>query len=234
MEPNTPSLSNMQNLNINIGIVDDDQLLVDLLRGFLSQQEEFNVLLTASNGLDCLQQLEAIDLLPDIILLDLRMAEMDGIELLKHLKEHFPLIKTIIISSHYQDSFLGFMFKNGIAALLPKGISPDELLITIHEVYKNGIYFQPQQIQKLREQISSKAAKPKLEEDNLTEREIAILKLIAEQKTAKEIAEILFITQRTVEGHKNNLFLKTGTKNIAGLVLYGIQNHIINLYEWKT
>lgn len=84
----------------------------------------------------------------------------------------------------------------------------------------------------IRTQISNKPQKPVFNYGNvLSEREIEILRLITKQKTAKEIGESLFITQRTVEGHKNNLFVKTGAKNIAGLVIYAIQNHIIRMED---
>jgi DNA-binding CsgD family transcriptional regulator len=81
------------------------------------------------------------------------------------------------------------------------------------------------------EQISGKSPRPDMNENSLSEREVEILKLICQQKTAKEIGDQLFITQRTVEGHKNNLFVKTGAKNIAGLVIYALQHRIIQIEE---
>ena len=84
----------------------------------------------------------------------------------------------------------------------------------------------------LREQISSKVSKPVIDSDELlTERETEIIKLLCQQKTAKEIGEHLFITQRTVEGHKNNLFTKIGVRNVAGLIVYALQKHIVTLEE---
>ncbi|MGA6119187.1 response regulator [Sphingobacterium anhuiense] len=220
---------------IKIGIVDDDQLIVELLRDYLDLQLGFNVILKANSGQECLDTL-ANDLVshPDVLLVDLRMKQMDGTELIKQIRDLYPVIKTIVISSHYQDSFLGFMVKNGTAAFLPKGIAAFELVRVIREVCTNGFFLLPSQVEILREQISSRAVKPKFATDLLTDREIMIIKLIAQQKTAKEIADVLFITQRTVEGHKNNLFAKTGTKNIAGLVLFAIQQEIIDANEFPN
>jgi DNA-binding NarL/FixJ family response regulator len=222
----------MNNSNINIAIVDDDKLIVELLKGYFDLQSNICVKFTALSGYDCLCKLNSKDYnTVDVLLIDLRMDNMDGIELTKQVKSRNKFIHIIAVSSHYQDSTLGYMIKSGVSAFLPKGISPKELLFAIFEVNKNGYYFLSTQIEILRDQISSTINKPQLTENNLTDREMEIIKLICRQKTAKEIAEALFITQRTVEGHKNNLFAKTGTKNIAGLVLYAVQQEIINPNE---
>lgn len=218
--------------NITIAITDDDALIVSLLEGYLQSIEGIEVLLTANSGEQLLNLLSGAPALPQIILLDLKMSGMDGIEVTQHLKDNYPDIKVIVISSHYQRLFMGFMLKTGVAAFLPKGISPLELIDIIRIVQKQGYYFKDDQMEALREQIPAKAPKPLLQDEELlSEREIDVLKLICQQKTAKEIGEILFITQRTAEGHKNNLFVKTGAKNIAGLVIYAIQQDIIRIEE---
>ncbi|MVZ64603.1 response regulator [Sphingobacterium sp. DK4209] len=216
---------------ICVGLVDDDFLIVDLLKRFLEQQDNIQVdfaVISAQNAIELLEQCKQV---PDLLLIDLKMEGMDGIAFCQYLKEHFPSIATIIVSSHYQDHFLGYMMKLGAAAFVAKGLSPTLLLRVIEEVHRNGFYLLPEQVQLLREQLPSSLPAPSLNPENLSQREIEVLKLIAEQKTAKEIAETLFITARTVEGHKNNLFVKTGTKNIAGLVLYAIQKKIIDPNE---
>lgn len=218
--------------NITIGITDDDALIVGLLDGFFKTVQGINVLLTANNGIQLLAQLEEAQEKPQIVLLDLKMDGMDGIEATGHLKTSYPDIKIIVISSHYQKSFMGFMMKTGVAAFLPKGISPAELVEVIKMVHKQGFYFREDQLDIIRNQITSKSPQPILKDENmLSEREREVLKLICRQKTAKEIGERMFITQRTVEGHKNNLFIKTGAKNIAGLVIYSIQNGIMSVDE---
>jgi DNA-binding NarL/FixJ family response regulator len=214
---------------ISLGIVDDDALIVNLLKNFLDGQAEMNVLLTACNGKDCVQKLREAEQIPEILLMDLKMDEMNGIETTQLLKKEFPEVKVIIVSSHYKVSFMGFMLKTGVSAFAPKGISTTDLLLMIKEVKLRGYYFNPDQLEIIRDQLSSKFPKPVLEVENiLSEREIDVLKLLCQQKTAKEIGEKLFITKRTVEGHKNNLFVKTGAKNVAGLVIYAVQNGIIN------
>ena len=200
---------------IQIAITDDDSLIAQLLEGFLNQCENLNVLFTACNGLDLIEQLKETEEQPDILLLDLKMEGMDGIETTQYIRSNHPSIKIIVISSHYQNSFLGFLFKTGASAFVPKGISPVLLKEIIERVHNTGVYFMDDQIDSIREQIYSKAPRPDLNNTNeLSERETEVLKLLCMQKTAKEIGEALFITPRTVEGHKNNLFVKTGAKNI--------------------
>ncbi|MEL1245416.1 response regulator transcription factor [Flavobacterium sp. DGU11] len=218
--------------NIRIVITDDDSLIVSLLQGFLHSCDGMEVLFTAYSGPGLLSQLSTAAVLPDIVLLDLKMDGMDGIEVTNHLKADFPDIKVIVVSSHYQRSFMGFMLKTGVSAFLPKGISPIELVDVIRTVDRQGYYFKEDQLAAVRGQISSKTPKPALDEDDsLSEREIEVLRLICQQMTAKEIGEVLFLTPRTVEGHKTTLFAKTGAKNIAGLVIYAIQHGFIKVDE---
>lgn len=217
---------------ILIAITDDESLIAKLLEDFLNESEGYKVLFTANDGGDLIAKLNSIPILPDVLLLDLKMKKMNGIETTQHLKTNFPSIKIIVISSYYQNSFVGFIFKTGASAFLPKGISPVFLKEVIDTVYHKEIHFTNVQIDKMRENISSKAPKPALSDfSELSQREIEVLKLISMQKTAKEIGEMLFITVRTVEGHKSNLFIKTGAKNIAGLVIYAIQHNIININD---
>ena len=218
--------------NITITITDDDALIVSLLQGYLQSIDGIEVLFTSNSGEELLASLDAAETLPNIALLDLKMAGMDGIEVTQQVKERYPEIKVIVISSHYQKLFMGFMLKTGVAAFLPKGISPVQLVDIIRLVHRQGYYFKDDQLDTLREQIPAKVPRPVLQEEELlSEREIDVLKLICQPKTAKEIGDFLFITQRTAEGHKNNLFAKTGAKNIAGLVIYAIQQGVIRVEE---
>lgn len=213
-------------------IVDDDNLVSKLLESYLNNQENIVVNFTAENGNELLLKLKESSKLPDVVLLDLKMKEMDGTEITRILKSEYPSIKIMVMSSHYQKTFLDFMIKSGVAAFIPKGISPTLLIKAIETVHKNGVYFLDDQITNIKEEIHDKEELSILEDDKLlTEREKEILRLISMQKTAKEIGEILNITPRTVEGHKNNIFIKTGTKNIAGLVIYAIQHHIVTTEE---
>lgn len=218
---------------IKLALVDDDYLIVTLLKSFFNQDQSTQVVYDTTDGYQLFNYLEEKNTEPiDILLLDLKMKTIDGLEVLKHVKTNHPDLKVVVISSHYQDNSIGFMTKEGVAGFLPKGMSPFELLDIVKQVHKNGFYLNKDQMEILREQISSKVAKPMIDEDELlTDREKEIIKLLCQQKTAKEIGEHLFITQRTVEGHKNNLFTKIGVRNVAGLIVYALQKHIVTLEE---
>ncbi len=213
---------------INLMLVDDDALFISLLAEYLNSQEHMQVVRTFHDGKEVIAALET-PLPCSVMLLDLRMSGLNGIETLKALRAHQPHIKVIILSSFYQPSYSGYMLKCGASAFLPKEVSPDKLVAVIDEVVNKGHSFDTQQIDTLREQVSGRSPKPRLDKTQaLTERETEVLQLLCEQLTAREIAEKLFITQRTVEGHKNNLMLKSGAKNLAGLVVFAIQAGIVN------
>jgi DNA-binding NarL/FixJ family response regulator len=125
---------------------------------------------------------------------------------------------------------MGYMLKLGVNAFLPKGVEPQLLSEAVRETFTRGYFFMDEQIEVMRRQISSNVPEPALStEESLSEREIEILKLICQQYTAQQIADKLFITKRTVEGHKSSLLLKTSAKNTAGLVIYAVQKKIIDI-----
>lgn len=217
---------------IRLGLVDDEQLIVTLLEQFFNAQPDVEVLLTANSGADLQAQLAHATALPDILLLDLRMPDMDGVEVAQWLQEHHPSIQIVVVSSHYQKAFMGYLLKTGVSGFLPKGILPQQLLSIVQTVYDQGYYFLPEQVDIMRQQITSKAPKPNLNMPiSITTREQEILELLCQQKTAQEIADALFITKRTVEGHKNNLLSKTGMKNTAGLIVYAIKEGLVDIQK---
>lgn len=217
---------------INIAIVDDDSLVVQLLTSFLekSNNPSFNVALTAYSGNSFLEKLRSDsynDL--DIVLLDLRMSDGDGLFVLEELKKLAYSPKVITLTSYYKPAYIGQMMDLGACAFLPKEIDKEELIDTIKEVYIKGHFFRQEQLESLRTQIAPKAPKLQIDpKDSITSRELEILHLVVQQNTTKEIASKLFITTKTVEAHKSNLLSKTGAKNTAGLVMFAIQHHLIN------
>jgi len=214
---------------IKVAIADDEELFVQLLENFLNKQPHLQCLLAALSGEELLKKVEQSPDKPDIVILDLRMKNLDGAETVMMLKDQYPAIKSIVISSHYQKSFMGYMLRAGVNAFIPKGISPINLLKVIESVYQKGFYFLEEQVETMRSQIKTQAPKPKLKlEEEFTEREREVLTLLCQQFTAKEIADKLFVSKRTVESHKDNLFAKTGARNLAGLVIYAIQHQLVN------
>lgn len=217
---------------IKICLVDDEVLIVQLLANYFSVQENIEVLATFNDGEEILAYLESSNVHPDVILSDLRMQNKDGLETTQELKHDFPEIKIVIMSSYYKNSFIGYMLKSGVNAFIPKSIPPDQILEAVTSVYNKDHYFLPEQVEILKSQISPKVPQPSKDlEENLTSRELEVLTLICQQLTTQEIADKLFLNKRTVEGHRNNLLMKTGVRNTAGLVIYAVQNKIVDPAE---
>jgi len=221
----------MSESTIKLAIVDDEELIVSLLQDFLIQDQEIDISITANSGNDFLNKLKASTIKPDIVLMDMRMKDKDGIDTTIEMKKIYPEIKVISISSYYKKSFMGFMMRSGVSAFIPKSISPDALINVIHEVNKKSYYFMPEQVDIMRKQFSDKSPKPELNSQklDLSDRENEVLKLICEENTAQEIAAKLCVSKRTIDGHRINLLAKTGAKNTAGLVMYALKNGIIDM-----
>lgn len=218
---------------IKLAIVEDDKLLLELISKFLKEEDTIEVVGIYESGIQFLSALEESEVLPEIILLDLKMEGKSGIEIADELKTSYPAIDVIILSSHYKPSYTGFMLKLGVSAFIPKGVSKENLVEIITEVHEKGFYFLAEQVEFIRQQVPSNSPAPVINSENaLSSREVEVLKLICQQKTAQEISEILFISKRTVEGHKNNLLLKTEAKNTAGLVIYAARHQLISVDEF--
>lgn len=221
----------MSNL-ISIALADDELLFRQGLRGILDKQKEFNVLFDASDGNDLVTQLREIDIPPKIVIIDLKMPELNGVEATKIITKEFPEIKIIALTSYFSKPFIVNMISIGAVAYLAKNSTPSLMVTTIKEVAQKGFYYDSQVMRYIQEGLlnpSGKKIKSPFDTTYFTKREVEVLELICKQLTANEIAEALFISPRTVEGHRNNLLLKTESKNIAGLVIYAIQNKIVQL-----
>lgn len=217
---------------INIVIADDEQLFRSGIRFILEREPNFNISFEAKNGKKLLDFLRTTKEFPDIILMDLNMPEMNGVEATKIIHKTHPNIKVVVLTSYNSKSFITNMIDVGASSYLVKNTSPKMVVHTINEVHKKGFYYDEKVLSIINENIissSGKRIKNDLEQNLLSKREIDVLELICAQKTTVEIADKLFISPRTVEGHRNNLLLKTKSKNVAGLVIYGIQKKLIEI-----
>lgn len=220
------------NNTISIALADDELLFRQGLRAILDKQKEFDVLFDASDGNDLVVQLRSIDVLPQIVIIDLKMPELNGVEATKIITKEFPEIKIIALTSYFSKPFIVNMISIGAVAYLAKNSTPSLMVTTIKEVAQKGFYYDTQVMRYIQEGLlnpSGKKIKSPFDTTYFTKREIEVLELICKQLTANEIADALFISPRTVEGHRNNLLLKTESKNIAGLVIYAIQNKVVQL-----
>lgn len=219
---------------IKLALVDDESLFLEGLVLLLSGQEHINVVTKTNSATDLLELLSNLEeeQFPDIVLVDIQMKPVNGFELVEILKEKHPELKIIILSSHYKKSVLGHMIKLGVSAFIPKDARKNLLLETIKSVFLFGVYFSPQDQKMIMSYMNDKPKKPILSSiDELSAREIEVLKLICKEKTNQEIADQLFISKRTVESHRQRILDKVGAKNTVGLVVYAIANQIHPLPE---
>lgn len=217
---------------IKIVLVDDELLFRKGISFLLEREENIEVVYEASNGLELITFLNNATILPDIVITDLKMPLLDGVEATKIISQHFPIIKIIALTSYDSNSFVANMIEMGAASYLVKNATPQELVKTILEVAHKGFFYNDQVMKIIRDDFAAdKNAKNGFNNHFLTNREVEVLRLICEQKTTAEIGEMLFISPRTVEGHRNNLLVKTESKNIAGLVFYAIQHNIVVIYN---
>lgn len=216
---------------IKLIITDDEELFRKGMVQLVSEHEQITVVGEAANGQLLLNLLRSMDELPDIILLDLKMPEMDGVQATKIIKKEFPDVRIVVLTSHYTKVFIVNMVHIGASAFQRKDSSPASVIDCIIEVHNKGYYFDHEIMKVLQKSFVSGETirKSQFNETPLSEREKEILQLVCEQKKTSEIAEQLFISTRTVDGHRNNLLLKTESKNIAGLVLYAIDKGLYRI-----
>lgn len=216
---------------IKIMLVDDEELFRKGIAFMLAREKDFLIISEASNGKELLDYLTTTNKLPDIIIMDLKMPEINGIEATKIIQSKFPYIKIIALSSYNTKSFIANMIEIGASSYIVKNATPNEMIMTIREVALKGFYYNEDVLKVIQEDIvnGNKKKISILDNEYLTLREKEVLECICKQMSTVEISEKLFISPRTVEGHRNSLLLKTESKNVAGLVVFAIQNKIIDL-----
>ena len=212
---------------IQIAIADDYKIYRDGLKVGLSADKNMKVVLEADNGEELLKGLEKNK--PDVIIMDLKMPVMDGMEATKEVRKKFPEIKVLVVTMYEDDKFIIHLMENGANGYLLKNADADEIIRSIYAVYENGYYFNDLVNRALLKKLVMKRDfKPAFNEDvDFTERELEVLKLICEEKTATEIGKEIFLSPRSVEGIRTRLIEKVGVRNTAGLVMFAFKNGIV-------
>lgn len=218
---------------IRIAIIDDEQLITEGIRLLLSAEKSIHVCFTSCDGHHFLENLSRLtpEEFPHIALIDIQMQPMNGFELVEILRKDFPQLKLMILSSHYKSSIFGYMIKLGISAFLPKSSDRNSFIEAIRNVHTKGVFFSPTDHEMLLSYMNNPPRKKTLFslEEDLSEREREVIKLICEQCTNQEIAERLNLSPRTVESHRQRILEKTGSKNSVGIVIYAVINNIYSL-----
>jgi DNA-binding NarL/FixJ family response regulator len=210
-------------MKITIGIVDDHQLFLKSLGLMLESFNEFKVTLMAMNGND-LQEKISPQNYPDIILIDVNMPVMNGIETAKWLNKNYPLIKLVALSMNDTDRTIIEMIKAGCYAYLLKDCHPDELEKALHEIYTKGFYNS--------DVININYRRLLLAENdplNISEKERIFLEYACSDMTYKQIAAVMKLSERTIDGYRENLFHKFKVQSRVGLALEAIRKNIVKL-----
>lgn len=223
------------NNTITLALADDELLFRQGMKAILDREKDIHVLFDAADGNDLLERLREADSLPHIVITDLKMPGLNGVETTKIIREEFPEIKIIALTSYFSKPFIVNMINVGAVAYLAKNSTPKLMITTIRQVAEKGFYYDDEILQYIHEGFvnpEEKNLKSRFDTTYFTKREKEVLTLICSQYTTNEIADMLFISPRTVEGHRNNLLLKTDAKNVAGLVVYALQNNLVTLKQF--
>lgn len=212
---------------ISVVLVDDHVLLRSGLAGML-KESGYQVIFEADNGKEFTEKLSP-SRLPDIVLLDINMPQMDGYATASWLKTNYPDIKILALSMYDDEEAIIKMLKRGARGYILKDSHPSELKAAIDSLAAKGFYYSEMVTGRLMRTIMDDPGIEKAKEDNLADREIEFLKLTATELTYKEIAEQMHLSPRTIDGYRDSLFEKLGIKSRVGLVLYAIKNGIVKL-----
>lgn len=213
---------------INIILVDDHKIIRDGLKTYLEGDNEFNVIGEASNGKEAMEIIKETS--PDIVVTDVMMPEMNGIELCKAIVDFNKNIKVIALTMMGDRQFIRQMLNNGVSGYLLKSCTDDELKLAIKSVNGGKKYYSQEVTEAvMTDLMDGKSGKLKVAMDMpLSEREKEVLHLVIKEYTNQEIADKLFISTRTVDAHKRNILDKTGSKNVAGLVFYALERKLFD------
>lgn len=215
---------------IKLALVDDHNLFRRGIASILGQVADFELVLEASNGQEFIDKIPRR--VPDVVLLDLQMPVLDGTATADYLREHYPLIKIIVLTMHDEDRMVLHLLEKGVSGYLLKDSDPDEVEKAIRKVMDEGVYLNEFVSRAMLRKMTNKTNTLKQStlynsKILLSEREKEVLKLICEGMSTAEISDKIFLSPRTVEGHRLRILEKTGTKNTAGMVAYAFKNDLV-------
>ncbi|GGH18246.1 response regulator transcription factor [Pedobacter zeae] len=215
-------------LKIRIAIADDYSIFRDGLKVGFNRDKNLEVLFEASDGQELMQKLEEVQ--PDVIVMDIKMPLMDGIEAMKLIRKKYSNNIKILVLTMYDDvKFIIHLMENGANGYLLKNTDPKEIRKAIYSIYESGYYFNDVVTKALLKKLTLKGP-VKLSLNGaiaFSERELDVLKMICDEKTATEIGTELFLSPRSVEGIRMRMIEKTGVRNTAGLVMFAIKNGVV-------
>jgi DNA-binding NarL/FixJ family response regulator len=206
---------------IGVAIVDDHQLFRNGLKFIIGNEADMEIVIEASNGKEFLKFIE--NLKPDVVLMDINMPEMDGVETTRQCLLKYPGMHILVLSMYSDIEYYNTMIELGVKGFILKDIDNNELSGAIRKVYTGGTYFSQELLLRLIKH------KPEGTGVEFTRREKEVLELICKGYSNQQISEELFISQRTVERHRSSLLDKTNSKNSISLVVFAIKNNLVKI-----
>ncbi|MEP6262129.1 MAG: response regulator transcription factor [Gillisia sp.] len=204
-------------------IVDDHNLFGQSLKGLIDSFQEFKVLAVFKNGQELVDHYQGTRTQPDIILLDIRMPVMNGLETMEWFKENYPDQKVMALSMEHEEDIIIKMIKFGCRGYLLKDIEPEELLFALNCVIDSGYYLNDETSSALR------CARENISSNPLSQREMEFINLACSELTYKEVAMQMHLSPKTIDGYRENLFRKLDVKSRVGLVLYAVKNNMVSI-----
>ena len=210
---------------IKVLIVDDHAILQDGIKALLNTENDMEIVGVASNGKEAIAK--AQELLPDVIIMDISMPIMNGIEATRLITKKNHKVKILVLTQHDNAEYVLSAIKAGAAGFLPKKAIGSELILAIHEIYRGESFLHPSAATSLIEKYRQTSESEPY--DSLTTKEREVLKLIAEGHTSREIAEMLFISLKTILGHRSKIMEKLDIHNRTELIKYAMRKGLITV-----
>ncbi len=218
---------------ILVGLVEDQFLFREGMKAILNNWPDITVAFEAAEGYTVMDKLQETKPVPDVMLVDLSLPpngpkEFSGLMVTDMLLKNYPDMKVLILSVHEDENFMVQLIEHGAHGYLVKDSDPQEVHDAILAVHHKGSYINERTLRAIQSNLGKKKKPNHTLDMQITKREEEVLQLVCQQLTAEEIAEKLFISVKTVNGHRNNLLQKTGSRNVTGLVIYAIKNQIVH------
>lgn len=218
---------------IRIGIADDHVLLREGLKALLLEYEQITVLFDVGNGIELLNAIKKKQ--PEIILLDLEMPGMNGMQVLEVIKIKYPLLKVIVLTNYYSDSHLIEFISKGASAFLPKNYDIEKIMDAIYTVHEKGFYYDKHTDEILKSRLNLLFQNKQASNNTcLTNRELSIIRMVCSGMSNKDIANQLNLSVRTIEGNRYSISKKTNTHNALALLDYATKNKILIQNQFKN
>ena len=214
---------------IKILLVEDHTILRKGIQSLLEEEQGIEVIGEAEDGIAAMKSVEKDQ--PDIVLLDISLPYLNGLEITRKITKHYPKIKVLILTMHKSDEYAFELLSAGAKGYIIKQAAPNQLISAIREVSNGFIFLSPEISRKVLLRVNKKRSlnEGKKDRSQLSGRETEILQLIAEEHSPRDIARLLFISIKTVENHRYNIMQKLNIHNIAGLTKYALEKRIIQL-----